>query len=78
VESGGITGVRLGMIKIKDFIFNLTTFFNEVGTELKKSTWPTRPELLQSTVVVIVSVVALGFFVGLSDFILMHVLKLIL
>ena len=66
------------MNKIQAFIVKVAGFINEVGLELKKSTWPTRSELQDSTLVVIVSVVMLGAFVGLSDLILMRVLHLIL
>lgn len=45
----------------------LMTFFEEVKVELKKCAWPTRPELMESTVVVIVASVMLGAFVGFSD-----------
>jgi preprotein translocase subunit SecE len=64
--------------KIQAFIVKLAGFINEVGVELKKSAWPTRAELRESTLVVIMSVIALGAFVGLSDLILMRVLHLIL
>jgi len=64
--------------KVRTFIVKLAGFINEVGLELKKSTWPTRAELQDSTLVVIVSVVMLGAFVGLSDLVLMRVLHLIL
>lgn len=65
-------------MNIKEFIVKTTAFINEVGVELKKSTWPTRAELFESTVVVILSVIALGIFVGFSDLVLMRVLRLIL
>lgn len=66
------------MNKIHAFIVSLVGFINEVGVELKKSAWPTRSELMQSTMVVIVSVIALAVFVGLSDLVLMRLLHLIL
>ena len=66
------------MNKIQVFIVKLVGFINEVGLELKKSAWPTRTELKESTIVVIMSVIMLGAFVGLSDLILMRVLHLIL
>ena len=66
------------MNKIRMFIVKLVGFINEVGLELKKSAWPTRAELQDSTLVVIMSVIVLGSFVGLSDLILMRVLHLIL
>jgi len=55
-----------------------TRFLGEVKAELKKCTWPTRQELIGSTMVVAVSVVILGVFVGLSDTALMSLLRLFL
>jgi preprotein translocase subunit SecE len=52
-------------------------FLMEVRNELKKSTWPTRNELLESTAVVILSVVLFSVFVGLSDTLLVAVLRMI-
>ncbi|MBI2442029.1 MAG: preprotein translocase subunit SecE [Lentisphaerae bacterium] len=66
------------MNKIRTFIVKIVGFVGEVGVELKKSAWPTRSELQESTLVVIVSVILLGAFVGLGDLILMRVLRLIL
>lgn len=42
-------------------------FLDEVHQELKKSVWPTRKELMESTFVVIVSVIILASFVATSD-----------
>lgn len=56
----------------------ISNFVVEVGVELKKSAWPTRAELLESTVVVIVSVLILAVFVGFCDLLLMRVLRLII
>jgi preprotein translocase subunit SecE len=39
----------------------------EVVAEMKKVTWPTRPELLQATLVVIVAVAIMAAFLGLAD-----------
>ncbi len=37
-------------------------------TELQKASWPTRQELWDSTVIVIVAALLLGLFTGISDF----------
>jgi len=65
----------MGIVGISDKIVN---FISEVGVELRKSAWPTRAELIESTVVVVVSVVMLAVFVGICDLILMRLLKLII
>lgn len=57
---------------------NTKVFFEEVGTEIKKTTWPARDELIESTIVVIISVILLSVFVGLSDKILELALKLLI
>ncbi len=66
------------MKKIVELIGALKTFLGEVKAELKKCTWPTRPELLGSTMVVVISVIILGVFVGLSDSTLMGILRAVL
>ncbi len=66
------------MERVRDWINKLAAFFTEVLVELKKSSWPARPELIESTMVVIISVVVLGLFIGVSDFILMGVLRIFL
>ena len=53
----------------------MKTFFNEVTTEMKKTTWPGREELTQSTIVVIVFMALLGFFVAVSDKVIATLLK---
>jgi len=51
-------------------------FVGEIVDELKKATWPTRQELRDSTVVVIVAAVILGLFTSISDFSLYQVVDL--
>jgi preprotein translocase subunit SecE len=63
--------------KISDSLRRVRFFLMEVRNELKKSTWPTRNELLESTAVVILSVVLFSVFVGVSDSLLVAVLRLI-
>jgi preprotein translocase subunit SecE len=43
-------------------------FYGETVSELKKATWPTRTELKESTIVVLIGVVILGSFITLTDF----------
>ena len=51
-------------------------FFGEMVDELKKATWPTRTELRDSTIVVIVAAIILGMFTSISDFALYQVVDL--
>jgi preprotein translocase subunit SecE len=66
------------MKKIVELLKKLKTFLSEVKIELKKCTWPTRRELFGSTMVVVISVLIIGVFVGLSDTILMGLLRAVL
>ena len=65
------------MKKIREVVDGTRGFFAEVRLEMQKCSWPTRAELIASTVVVIVSVFIFAAFVGLSDTILMGFLGLI-
>ena len=47
-------------------------FYKETVTELKKATWPTKTELRDSTIVVLVVTAILGSFIALTDFSLMN------
>ena len=47
--------------------------FTEMVDELKKASWPTGPELRDSTVVVIIAAIVLGVFTSISDFALFEV-----
>jgi preprotein translocase subunit SecE len=51
-------------------------FVGEMVGELQKATWPTRTELRDSTIVVILAVVLLGLFTSISDFSLLQVVDL--
>ena len=56
----------------------IVNFFREVKAEMQKVTWPTREELMGSTAVVLMTMLILSTFVGITDFILANSLKLIL
>lgn len=55
----------------------LIQFLKEVRTELKKVNWPPRKEVVGSTIVVIVSVFILSFFLGVVDVTLQKLLTLV-
>jgi len=67
----GEKGNRKSMKKIKNF-------FVEVKEELAKVVWPSRNELWGSTGVVILTTLILAAFIGLVDFILSNVLRMVL
>ena len=59
-------------------IGKIKKFFTEVVVELKKVSWSTRKEVLDSAWVVIVSAVFLGVFIGTTDFVLSKLIGLII
>ena len=52
-------------------------FFAEVVVELKKVSWTSRKELIESTWLVFVSSACLGLFIGVIDFTLSRVIGII-
>ncbi len=57
-----------------NFIARIRQFFTDVVGELKKVTWTTRRELIDSTIVVFVSIFFLAAIVGVLDFVLTKLL----
>ena len=49
-------------------IAKIRKFIGEVLAEMKKVSWTTRRELVDSTLIVILSSFLLGIFVGIIDF----------
>lgn len=45
----------------------VTTFLQEVGSEMRKTSWPKSKELTKYTVVVIVTVVAMALYFSVVD-----------
>ena len=58
--------------------FNLVKTFKDMWAELKKVTWPSRKELIRQSTVVIVFVLILTLVVGLMDYVLSNLLRLII
>ncbi len=52
-------------------------FLKEVRDELRKVVWPTRDEIIRLTGVVILVSLAVGIFLGVTDFILTKLVSLI-
>jgi preprotein translocase SecE subunit len=51
-----------------------TAFLVAVREELRKVTWPTRPELIKATRMIIVLSILLGITIGLMDWLLQLIL----
>jgi preprotein translocase subunit SecE len=53
----------------------IITFFQDVVKEMKKVTWPTKAELLESTKIVIVVCIVLALFTYVIDIIINQAFK---
>lgn len=56
----------------------LRKFLKDVRVELRKVTWPTRKDLFQSTLVVLVAVAVSGAFIAVLDFIFSRLMNYLL
>ena len=59
-------------------IEKIKKFISEVGAELKKVSWSTRQELIDATVIVLISSTILGVFITSSDVVLSRFLALLI
>ena len=53
-------------------------FFNDIKLEMLKVSWPTRDELIGSTIIVIVSLAILALFIGICDLVLSKIVNVIM
>ena len=52
---------------VKDWAQNAKQFYSDVRSEMKKVSWPSRQEVIGTTIVVIVAVFFFGIYLGLVD-----------
>ena len=56
----------------------VASFFNDIKLEMLKVSWPTREELIGSTIIVLISLAILSLFIGICDVILSKVVNIIM
>ena len=59
-------------------IAKIKNYFKETIEELKKVSWSSRQELMDSTLIVIASTAALAIFIGIADILLSSAIKIVL
>ncbi len=64
-----VTGSPQGPIQ------RLKQFYHDVKVEMKKVSWPTRQEVINTTIVVIVAVFFFGFFLYGTDIVLSYLIE---
>lgn len=52
----------------KNLFWKIVNSFRNMASELKKVTWPTRPELINYSLVVLVFMAAMAIIIGIIDF----------
>jgi len=57
---------------MKNPFSSIRLFYKEMMVELRKASWPSKTELRDSTIVVLVATALLGSFIALTDFSLMN------
>ncbi len=56
----------------------ISTFLQAVKAEMKKVTWPSRSRVIRSTLVVLITIVIFGIFIGGIDLMFFQILKFFL
>lgn len=64
--------------KVRAFLDTSVQFLREVKVELKKVVWPSRKQTLGSTVVVLILVFIISFFLGAVDIGLSGIIRIVL
>ena len=59
-------------------INKVVTFLKEARVELKKVSWPTKDELIGSTIIVMIITVMLAIFIGVCDYFLSRFVGLLI
>ncbi len=70
-----VIGAVVGFLWAKGYMLRFSAYVGETREELRKCSWPTREELKGSTLVVLVSIVLLGGFTVIVDFIVSALVK---
>lgn len=61
-----------------NYFMNLFSYLQEVKSEITRVVWPTRKQVIEATVLVIVISIIIGVYVGGLDFVFTNVLNKIL
>jgi len=73
-ESNG-QGEQGSLAKPSGWVESVRRFFHEVSLEMKKVSWPTQQEVINTTLIVIVAVFFFSFFLFGADVVLSYLIK---
>ena len=63
--------------KVKDFFTSIPRFLGEVKAEMKKVSFPTRDEVVGTTIVVLVTSVVFAVYLWLADMVIVQLFKMV-
>ena len=72
-----VVGVVFAFLWWKGYLVRLSNYVQQTKEELRKCTWPTWDELKGSTALIAVSIVELGVFTMVVDYIFVNVVHFI-
>ncbi|MCK4762095.1 MAG: preprotein translocase subunit SecE [Candidatus Aminicenantes bacterium] len=64
-------------MKKENIFTRIRNYLVEIKGELKKVTWPSRPDLQKTTIAVLVSSLIFGVYLFAADYVFYHVFELI-
>ena len=63
--------------KVRDFFSSIPRFLSEVKAEMKKVSFPSRDEVVGTTIVVVVTSFIFAFYLWLADLVIIRLFKVI-
>jgi len=63
------------LTKVKDFFASIPRFLSEVRAEMKKVSFPSRDEVVGTTIVVVVTSFVFAFYLWLADLVIVQLFK---
>lgn len=63
--------------KVKDFFSSIPRFLGEVKAEMKKVSFPTRDEVVGTTIVVLVTSVVFAVYLWIADMVIVQLFKMV-
>ena len=63
--------------KVKDFFSSIPRFLGEVKAEMKKVSFPSRDEVVGTTIVVLVTSVVFAIYLWVADMVIVQLFKMV-
>ena len=66
-----------GLTKVREFFVSIPRFLSEVKAEMKKVSFPSRDEVVGTTLVVLVTSFIFAFYLWLADLVIVQLFKVV-